>query len=241
MSALAPSQARFIEALYSEGDCDAGVAIYRRNLFANLGNALAATYPVVRRLVGEAFFGEAARRFVLANPSRSGDLGEYGMELAEFLAAYPHAASLPYLPDVARLEWACHQSYGAADAPALDLARLGAVGTDDQPRIRFTLHPSVRLLRSGHPVVAIWEANQPDADGTPRRLEGEDHAIVHRHEGIVRVVAAEPPLWELASSFARGEPLGVAAACAGDSIAGDLARLASEGIIAGFSLGGDTP
>ena len=73
------------------------------------------------------------------------------------------------------------------------------MGTGDQPRIRFTLHPSVRLLCSGHPVAAIWKANQPDADGTPRRLEGEDHVIVHRHDGIVRVVAAEPPLWELAS------------------------------------------
>ncbi|HSS29308.1 MAG TPA: DNA-binding domain-containing protein, partial [Usitatibacter sp.] len=143
MSALALSQARFMEMLYSEGACEPGIAIYRRNLFANLGNALAATYPVVQRLVGDAFFREAARQYVLAHPSHSGDLNDYGASFAGFLARYPHAATLAYLADVARLEWACHESYGAPDAAPFDLADLARVGADDYPRIRFQLHPSV--------------------------------------------------------------------------------------------------
>jgi len=241
MSALAAAQGRLMEALYAEGECTPGVAIYRRNLFANLGNALAATYPVVQRLVGEAFCREAARQYVLAQPSTSGDLNDYGASFAAFLGAYRHAASLSYLPDVARLEWACHESYGAADAPALDLASLAGVGPDDQARIRFRLHPSVRLLRSGHPVAAIWHANQPAADGTPRRVEGEDHVIVHRREGVVAVDAVEPSLWRLASSFARGETLEMAGEAAGESLGPDLARLAADGLIAGFSLGGEAP
>ena len=98
---------------------DAGRAVYRASVLSNFRAALAATYPVVRRLVGEAFFDEAARRFALANASRSGDLNEYGTEFPEFLAVYPHAASMAYLPDLARLEWARHECGQAPQAPAV--------------------------------------------------------------------------------------------------------------------------
>lgn len=241
MSALAASQRRFLDALYSQEPCGPGVAIYRRNLFANLGGALAAAYPVVRRLVGDAFFREASRQYVLAHPSRSGDLGDYGDGFPEFLAAYPHAAALPYLPDVARLEWACHESHGAADAPPFEFDSLARVAAHDQPRIRFVLHPSARLVRSEHPIAAIWHANQPDRDGTPERLEGEEHVIAHRREGLVTVDAVEGSLWRLAAAFASGESLGSAGARCGDRLADHLARLASGGLVVGFSLAPEAP
>ena len=241
MSALGIAQARLMDALYAEGECASGVAIYRRNLFANLGNALAATYPVVQRLVGEAFFREAARQYVLAHPSASGDLNDYGAPFAVFLAGYPHAAGLPYLPDVARLEWACHESYGAADAPAFDLASLARVRAIDQSRIRFELHPCVRLLHSVHPVSELWHANQPGRDGTPRRIDGEDHVIVHRRQGVVAVASVDASLWRLLATFAHGETLGTAAEVAGESLPEGLARLGSDGLLAGFSLAPETP
>jgi hypothetical protein len=241
MSALALAQARFIAALYSEDACEPGIGIYRRNLFANLGGALAAAYPVVERLVGVSFFREAARRYILAHPSASGDLGEYGDRFARFLADYPHAAALAYLPDVARLEWACHECYGAADAPALDLGSLARVPEADQARIRFELHPAVRLVRSEHPVAAIWQANQPGSDGTPQRLEGGDRVIVHRRDGAVAVEVATPGLWRLAESLSKGESLGAASPAVGESVGAHLAWLAARGLIAGFSLGPEAP
>jgi len=225
MNALAATQRDFIDALYSESPCDAGVAVYRRNMMANLGGALAATFPVVERLVGEAFFREAARRYVLGHPSRSGDLNEYGEGFAAFLEAYPHARQLAYLADVARLEWACHESYQAADQAALDLAALAAVAPEAYPRIRFSLHPSVRLVRSGHPVEAIWSANQGDRDGTPERDAGPDHVLVYRAAGTIRVIAIDE------ASAAMGEE--AAARLLGEG----LARFAGEGVIAGFSVG----
>ncbi|HEX4330913.1 MAG TPA: DNA-binding domain-containing protein [Usitatibacter sp.] len=241
MSALALAQARFIATLYSEDACEPGTAIYRRNLFANLGGALAATYPVVERLVGESFFREAARQYVLAHPSASGDLADYGAGFARFLEGYPHAAALAYLPDVARLEWACHECYGAADALALDFGSLAHVGASDQPRIRFELHPAVRLVRSEHPVAAIWHANQPGADGAPQRIEGTDHVIVHRQGGAVTVEAVAHAAWRVTEALANGDALGVAGATADESFGGHLAWLASRGLITGFSLGREAP
>ena len=48
------------------------IGIYRNAVFANYRNALAASYPVIRRLVGEPFFNAAVDAFVRARPSRSG-------------------------------------------------------------------------------------------------------------------------------------------------------------------------
>lgn len=89
--------------------------MYRRNIFGILGAALAATYPVAKRIVGEQFFLCAVRAFIRQYPSQSGDLNEYCQEFADFLARFPPAASLAYLPDVARLEWLAQAIHCVAD------------------------------------------------------------------------------------------------------------------------------
>jgi hypothetical protein len=208
MSPLARSQRDFLAVLFGdEAVPRAGLATYRRNVFANLRGALAATYPVVLRLVGAAFFGEAAERFARACPSTSGDLNRYGGEFGAFLAAYPFARELPYLADVARLEWACHESFNAADAAPLDVAMLAAVPPERHAELCFRLHPAVRLVASAHPVISIREANQPDRDGTPTVSSGAEHALVRREGFDVRVDRLTPVEWKFVAALALGDSL----------------------------------
>ena len=209
MSGLAALQRDFLrEVLEDESGASARVEIYRRSARANHVGALAATYPVVKRLVGDAFFGEAARRHAATHPSTSGDLNEYGDGFAAFLAAYPPAASLPYLPDVARLEWACHECELAPDAPPFDFAALAGIAPEYYAGLRFTLHPSVRLVESPHPVVAIHAANAPERDGTPERTQGAQRALVHRVGACARVQACSASQFGLLRALAAGEALG---------------------------------
>ena len=88
MSALGELQAQFLDEIFGDAPLDPRRAVYRRNVLANLHDALAAAYPVVRRLVGEAFFREAAERFARAHPSRSGDLHRFGEGFGQFLSRY---------------------------------------------------------------------------------------------------------------------------------------------------------
>ncbi len=81
-------------------------AVYRNNVMMSLIDALADTYPVVQRLVGEDFFRAMARVFAQAKPPRSAVMAYYGRDFAAFIDAFPPAASVPYLADVARLEMA---------------------------------------------------------------------------------------------------------------------------------------
>ncbi|MEZ5722575.1 MAG: DNA-binding domain-containing protein [Paracoccaceae bacterium] len=52
--------------------------VYRNNVVVSLSEALATGFPVVRKLVGEAFFSAMAGVFVRAHPPRSPVLTMYG-------------------------------------------------------------------------------------------------------------------------------------------------------------------
>jgi len=157
------------------------IGIYRRTIRTNYRNALAATYPVVRRVVGGAFFAAAVDAYVEAHPSRCGDLNVYGGTFGEFLGGYEPAGLLSYLPDVARLEWAIDEANRAADScisPDDVLRELAAVPAERLPTLRMRIHPSCRLIASSFPVLRIWQVNQPghtgelavDFDTAPDRL-----------------------------------------------------------------------
>lgn len=141
--------------------------VYRNNLFASLSEVLAAVYPVTRRLVGEAYFEQVARGYITAHPSRSGDVHRYGRRFAGYLGNCPGSDALPYLPDVARLEWGYHRAFHTEQHPSLDSDGLRAVPPEDYPRLRLILQPSTRLLESNYPVLRIWQVNQDDWAGEP--------------------------------------------------------------------------
>jgi hypothetical protein len=177
-------------------DPAARIAIYRNNVLGNCRKVLAATYPIVQRLVGVPFFNAAIDAFVRAYPSPLGDVNRYGRELARFLAAYPPAQVLPYLPDVARLEWAIDQANIAADASPFDTTALRAVPADAQGELRFVLHPSAQVVASPYPIFHIWQVNQPGHTGDDRvdLGEGGDALLVRRaSDGVVieRLAAGE--------------------------------------------------
>jgi hypothetical protein len=167
------------------------MAVYRNTITQNYRGAFAATYPVVRELTGNAFFDTAVNACTIACPSVSGDLNVYGGEFAEFLAGYPYARDLPYLPDVARLEWAIDEASRAADrasSPTDVLAALGGIPAHALTQQRLTLDPSCRLVHSRFPVMRIWQAHQPGFDGQVNLDADADHLLVRR-EGVVPSIA----------------------------------------------------
>src|SRR5262245_16011085 len=142
------------------------LSVYRNNARETFRKALAVTYPVVRKLVGEQCFNGLARSYSHDFPSRSGDLARYGAELATLLDVYYRDPAYAYLADVARLEWACAEAETAADSVPFDLLSLTRVPADHQARLTFALRAPVRLLSSRFPIFSIWEAHQ-EADVEP--------------------------------------------------------------------------
>jgi hypothetical protein len=198
-------------------DPAARVAIYRHHVLTTLTAVLEAAYPVVCRLVDRRFFGYAADRYKRAHPPAGPCLTEYGDRFAEFLAGFPPCRGVPYLPDVARLEWALHAARHAPDAPALEPERLARVDPGDLPAVVFRMEPSVALLASRWPVDRIWRANQ---DGAPAAvdLDGGGAALeVRRVDGAAGWRALDLATHAFRRSIAGGATLGAAAAAAGEA------------------------
>ena len=218
--------------------------VYRNNLFASLGAALEAVYPVSARLLGQRFFRQLARAYIVKHPSTSGNLHAFGAHLPAFVRKQSSLAALPYLADVAALEWAHHEVYHEADEQVLDTAALANVAADAQGRIRLHLQLASRFVASPFPVLAIWQANQAASDDAV--------APVSLERGGVRVLVARSNLEvefrllgraedRFLRALAEGQPLAaaVAAALAADprfDLGVTLARHVALGTFRAWSL-----
>jgi hypothetical protein len=168
---------------------------------------------VVERLVGPAFFRALALYYLAADPPSSPVLIRWGAGFPAFLAGFPPLAGLPYLPDVARLEWLRGIAYHAADAPPLSAEALAA--ERDLAQLRCGLHPSVSLLRSRHPVVSIWLANQPGTEPALLDLDAPETALILRDPSDrVPVIALSAGDAAFVEALLSGQPLLAAAAAA---------------------------
>jgi hypothetical protein len=233
-AALGDGDAAGLAALLAPGlDADAALAIHRGNLDARFVGALADTFPATRRLVGENFFAFAARAYVEAHPCRSGTLLGYGREFPGFLGGFAPAAALPYLADVARLEFLVVDAHHAADAEPADPEALRGLAARFGDALRLPLHPSVRLLRTRYPVLDLWQANLGEVEPPPMRLDGPgERLLILRPRAQVRAMRVSGASFALLAACARGAPLDAAldeAAAAGDGFDRDLAALIAAG------------
>ena len=224
------------------GHVDRRVAIYRANMVASADKALSVAYPVIRQVVGDEFFHGLAREYQRATPSTSGDLNEFGASFAEFLAGFEHTQSLPYLPDLARLEWAAQRAYGAADAPEWNAATLGAVEAERQADIRFQWSPGLAVVSSSHPIVRIWTIHQPGYAGEfSVAWDLADTALVARDGFAVTVCECSAGDAAFLRASLAGANLGDAAAAAlrqhpEFDLGALLGRAVPARLICGFTL-----
>ncbi|MGH8602997.1 MAG: DNA-binding domain-containing protein [Gammaproteobacteria bacterium] len=185
--------------------------VYRNNIAHSLSRALHAAYPVVCRLVGDRFFDHAALCYLRGHLPRSGNLHDFGATFPRFLQGFEPAQALPYLPDVARLEWARQTVYHALGVNPLALEQLQAVPPASYPALRFQLNPASRLLASSYPVLRIWEVNQPSYQGETRvdlGMGGVKLLVIRR--GLAIAMHALRPgeyicLWRLAAGSSLGD------------------------------------
>ncbi len=210
-------------------------AIYRNNMHASLIAALAARFPVVQCLLGEEFFRAMARCFILQHPPSGPVLAEYGAGLADFMAAFEPLCDLPYLPDMARLEWLRQRAYHAADAAIADLAALAALPTERLARLRLRLHPATYWLASDYPVLSIWQAHQGEEVPPTLTTEQAEAVLVTRPDLHLLITALPPGGAAFLAALHQGADLAAAAEQADAALPPILATLFNAGAIASLA------
>lgn len=141
---------------------DAGerLQIYRNNFLIGLGEALKANFPVVRMMLGEDFFAQAARGFILRAPPARPCLFEYGDGFAEYLGKLQELAAMPYVAEMASFEFARVAAYNAPVENLLTDAGIARVPPQQLPDLPIRLARHVRLVSLRSPIMALWQAHQ---------------------------------------------------------------------------------
>ena len=138
--------------------------VHRNNVYSSLVNTLADGFPVTEQLVGQEFFKAMASVYARHNLPRSPVMMFYGEGFGTFMDDFEPVAGLPYLGDVARLEYARRLALHACDAAMLSSKELGEIPASQLLQHSITLHPSVRVVASNYPVFSIWTQSMTTTD-----------------------------------------------------------------------------
>jgi hypothetical protein len=200
----------------AQGRAERRFAVYRNTVTMGLIEALQARFPVVERLVGEEFFRAMARAYVALEPPSSPLLFRYGDGFPTFIGRFTPAAPLPYLADVARLEYARGVAFHAADRDPLPTASFAALDNGHLADFAVTLHPSVGIVTSPFPILSIWLANQ--AETVPSlRHRGAESALVSRPYFEVETRRLQPGTDAFLLALSVGSTIGAAVAAGAEA------------------------
>ncbi|MDP3853537.1 DNA-binding domain-containing protein [Phenylobacterium sp.] len=159
-------------------------AVYRNTVWKGWIDAVEANYPAVASLTGSDWARAAGAAFAEVRAPTNPMMSLYGEGFADFLAEFPPAGSLPFLPDVARLDRAWTEAHLAADAPVLELGALAQLDAGAMERTHCRLHPSVRFAWFATTIPTLWLANRTD-------FEGGELLLDDRPEGLLLARPAE--------------------------------------------------
>ncbi len=231
------------ELVKTHGALDAAqrVGIYYNSVHGILLQYLQSLYPVCLQLLGDAFFTQASDRFVDQHPPTRPFLAEYGAGFADFLAQIPTLQTLPWLADVARLEWARQEAWHAVNQPAADFAQLATLAAEQQNDLRFQLPASAHLLDSAYAAHAVWLAHQAEDHPDKQALETiaidqPSHTLIWRQKRSLRQVALSPEHAQFLHHIQQGTNLAGLAAEYGAQLPTLLTTAIQQGWLLSFAI-----
>lgn len=247
---LAELQQRFNQALHYQAtgdECDIvsdqfsaeqRIQVYRNNFVIGLTELLALSYPVVRALVGDDCFAGLARSHVLNQPLKQADVSRYGAQFDRTISAQPAVTkSVPYLAQLARLEYALDNSYQVmCDANKEDrlqpLSALAQLSEDKQGHIRLHLHPGVQAIASDYALFSIYHAVQNREFNGIDIYSAEQGLVFQSLDQSALVIALDPDCYQLLLALKQKQSLSNIA----EHSLSALPILLQYPVIAGFSL-----
>jgi len=190
--------------------------VYRNNVAVSLTDALVAAFPVIYKLVGDKFFRAMAGVYLRKHPPSTPLMMFYGEKMPQFLRRFEPAKSLPYLPDIARVELAMRDSYHAADAEPIDAQALGTLAPEKLMSAKFIFAPATRVLASDFPIYSIYLANT--AKDAPKATMRPEAMLISRPRFDPKQTLITAASTTCITSLLEGNALGVAMAAAGDGV-----------------------
>ncbi len=150
--------------------------IYQNNVLLGMTNVLQNIFPATQQIVGEHYFQQLAQKYIKQSPQTLGHSNSVGQGFAAFLKQ--DSTDLPYLGDIATLEYAYADAGTAKDALAIGFEKLSFLTAADT----LHLHPSAHLLILEHNALEIWQAHQQSPVPEISLTTGKNHLLVWRNQ-----------------------------------------------------------
>lgn len=252
MAALIVSGEPLAALLRNGGACEALIARNRGNIAerlavyvngypARLQEALAEQFPAIAHVVGAGAFGELVHRYLEAVPLRSYNLNDAGAALPQFLSDDGLTKRLPFLTDLAQLEWAVARAFHAWDEPLFDPTSVAHWTPEQWEHAVLRFQPWVAVVTSNWPIREIWECRDTPLEEIAIDLCNRPDRVRVRRLGLAIMCESldEPEAIALGALLA-GRTLGAAlTAINGDdpeTVAAWFARWAAAGMITAYDL-----
>ncbi len=166
-----------LAACFMQDNVAGRLEIYRNNILSNTGGSLMNVFPLLEKIVGNEFLRVMVNSYIRQHPPQNGYLFSCAGGFADFVEKFEPAKSMPYLPDMARLETAMHDACHAEDDEALAPSDLDA---KDPATMKLQPRHSVRLLESSYPLLAIRELCLQDKAPAPAFNGEKIFLLIHR-------------------------------------------------------------
>jgi hypothetical protein len=182
------------------------LSIYAEAYFSRIVESLEADFPRLRAVLGEFPFQKLAADYLKAFPSRSYNIGEVGKNLPAFTTEYQATENIPFLPELASLEWELIESFYAPNAPAFDPATVAELA-EHWELLLVTLEPAAKVLRSKWPLDLFWAWD--NEQNLPCSVEASDECafLLWRQSGSVYLEKISPSEALALEALQKGETI----------------------------------
>jgi hypothetical protein len=181
--------------------------LYASAIRARQRAALANAYPVLLAEIGDERFDALSIAYAQAHPSPGGDLTRFGMSLPAFIERDDIEPCFRYCADLARLEWALHVAYFAADITPLEQQAWLAMHADALLDARLAVHPACQLISSLYAIAGIWKAHVQPGSRVPANVDLPTCVLVVRPRWQPEVVVQSASAHVALGALQRGATL----------------------------------
>ena len=134
------------------------LSIYGNAYKTRLLEALASNFPFLHTCLGDDEFDVLGNAYIYQHPSCYRSIRWYGDRLPEFIKQGIQYQALPYLAEIAALDWMMTIVFDAKDASIVSLDQVALIAPEAWAEMRFVFHPSVHQLKFKWNVIEFWQS-----------------------------------------------------------------------------------
>jgi len=185
------------------------LSVYADGYTARMHESLLESYPAVQHILGEQSFIQNAFKYAEVHPSKDYNLSLAGKYFSDFLLKVPLSKNLPFLPDLAKLEWQIAESFHEFQKKPMALEGLSKLSPEDWEELSFNFQPAVRLLSSRWPVLDIWNARKTPLNKINIDLINRpQHILIYKNDTQVLCELIDKYQFSLLKGLSAGTTLG---------------------------------